>query len=106
MNNIKNKVAITAALTGILALGLGTQSEEVLAGKEGMEKCAGIVKAGQNDCGANGHDCAGMAATDSDPNEWIYVPAGTCEKIVGATLKQAAPSASSDTTNATEAEKK
>jgi hypothetical protein len=33
MNHIKNKVAITAALTGILALGLGTQSEEVLAGE-------------------------------------------------------------------------
>ncbi len=106
MKNIKNKVAVTAALTGVLALGLAAQYEEALAGKEGMEKCAGIVKAGQNDCGANGHDCAGLAATDGDPNEWIYVPAGTCNKIVGATLKQAAPSASSETTNTTEAEQK
>ncbi len=102
MNNIKNKVAVTAALTGILALGLGTQSEEVLAGKEGMEKCAGIVKAGQNDCGTSAHDCAGMAKTDGDSEEWIYVPAGTCEKIVGATLKEAAPSASVEENNGTE----
>lgn len=53
------------------------------AAKEDMEKCAGIVKAGHNDCGANGHSCAGQAKTDGDPNEWIMLPAGTCEKIVG-----------------------
>ncbi len=102
MNNIKNKVAVTAALTGILALGLGSPSEEALAGKPGMEKCAGIVKAGQNDCGAGTHECAGMAETNSDPEEWIYVPAGTCKKIVGATLKEPAPSASIEETESTE----
>ncbi len=102
MKNIKNKVAVTAALTGILALGLGSTSEEALAGKPGFEKCAGIVKAGQNDCGAGNHECAGMAAKDSDPEEWIYVPAGTCEKIVGATLKEAAPSASAEETESIE----
>ena len=25
----------------------------------------------------------GMAKTDGDPEEWIYVPKGTCEKIAG-----------------------
>ena len=59
------------------------------AGKEGYEKCQGIAKAGQNDCGANGHSCAGQAAVDGDPNEWVYVPEGTCEKIVGGVLKEA-----------------
>lgn len=51
--------------------------------KPAMEKCAGIVKAGMNDCGANGHACAGQAKADNDPNEWIKVPAGSCEKIAG-----------------------
>lgn len=47
-------------------------------------KCAGIAKKGQNDCGANGHSCSGHAKVDGDPNEWVYVPAGVCEKIAGA----------------------
>jgi len=46
-------------------------------------KCKGIAKKGQNDCGANGHACAGKAAKDNDPNEWIYVPEGVCQKITG-----------------------
>ncbi|HPE61999.1 MAG TPA: DUF2282 domain-containing protein [Thiolinea sp.] len=50
----------------------------------GMEKCAGIVRAGMNDCGANGHACAGMAREDNDPDEWITLPKGTCGKIAGA----------------------
>ena len=99
MNNAKNKAAVMAALTGVLALGvtttyIATTSEEAVAGKEGMEKCAGIVRKGLNDCGTSKHDCAGKAAVDSDPEEWIYVPAGTCDKIVGSRLKQAAPGAS------------
>ena len=65
-------------------------SAEALAGKAGFEKCAGIVKTGMNDCGTSKHGCAGQAKTDADPEEWIYVPKGTCAKIAGATLKQAA----------------
>ncbi|GGA41282.1 MULTISPECIES: DUF2282 domain-containing protein [unclassified Okeania] len=86
MKNINKKLAVSTAIAGVLAVGLATVSsnQEALAGKEGMEKCAGIVKAGMNDCGANDHTCSGQAKVDSDPNEWIYVPEGTCEKIVGA----------------------
>ena len=53
--------------------------------KKGVKlvKCKGIVKKGQNDCGANNHACAGQAAKDNDPNEWIYVPEGVCKKIAG-----------------------
>ena len=39
-----------------------------------IEKCAGVVKKGMNDCGANKHGCAGQAAKDNDPAEWVYVP--------------------------------
>lgn len=55
--------------------------------KKGFEKCAGIVKAGKNDCAANGHSCSGKAKKDGDANEWIYVPIGTCNKIVGGKVK-------------------
>ncbi len=84
MTNLKKKVGIAAAVTGVIALGVGTMGQDAVALKRGYEKCAGIVKAGMNDCGANGHACAGYAKVDGDPNEWIELPAGTCKKIVGA----------------------
>jgi uncharacterized membrane protein len=84
------KTIVKSTLAGVLALGLGIVSTNALAAKPGFEKCAGVVKAGMNDCGTSKHACGGVATTDSDPEEWIYVPKGTCEKIVGATLKEPA----------------
>lgn len=57
------------------------------------EKCAGIAKKGNNDCGAlNGkHSCSGQASYDNDPNEWVYVPQGTCTKIVGGVVAKIKP---------------
>ena len=64
-----------------MAIGLITVSSAALAGKPGMEKCTGISKAGKNDCGTSQHACAGMAKTDGEAEEWLYVPEGTCAKI-------------------------
>lgn len=52
---------------------------------EQWEKCAGVAATGQNDCGSldGAHACGGMSTKDNDPNEWLYVPAGTCEKLTG-----------------------
>ena len=47
------------------------------------EKCYGIAQAGKNDCQTATHSCAGTATKAADPASWIYVPAGTCSKIVG-----------------------
>ena len=85
-----NKSIANAAIAGVLALGLGAVSADAVAGKKGFEKCAGIVKAGMNDCGTSKHSCAGQANKDNDAEEWVYVPKGTCEKIAGSTLKQKA----------------
>jgi uncharacterized membrane protein len=77
-------------LTSILVLALVSlgMSGTVLAGKPGFEKCMGIVKAGKNDCGTSGHACAGQSTKDGAPDEWIYVPQGTCEKIAGGKVKK------------------
>ncbi len=83
-----NRMLISAALAGVMALGLVTT--ENADAKEGFEKCAGIVKAGMNDCGTSKHACAGQATVDNDPEEWIFVPTGTCRKIAGGTLKEPA----------------
>lgn len=52
------------------------------------QKCYGIAKAGQNDCASTGNNsCGGTSKANGDPNAWIYVPAGYCERIVGGSLK-------------------
>ncbi len=42
------------------------------------EKCYGIAAAGENDCSAPGHGCAGYSTVDNDPSEWKYVADGSC----------------------------
>jgi len=81
----QNKLLVSAAISGVLALGaVGvTQADEE---KPEMERCAGIVKAGMNDCGTSEHACAGMGKEDYGPEEWISLPKGTCEKIAGSTV--------------------
>ncbi len=64
-----------------------TAMDTSMGAKAGMEKCTGIVKAGQNDCGTSKHACAGQAKTDADADEWVYLPKGTCEKIPGGKVK-------------------
>ncbi len=80
-NNLKTLVS--GAVTTALALGLATASSSALAAKGDMEKCYGVVKAGKNDCGTKSHACAGQASKDNDEKEWVYLPKGTCDKIVG-----------------------
>lgn len=67
--------AMTAALAGMTHAGEAQAAEK--------EKCYGVAKAGKNDCGAKGHSCAGQAAKDGDPEEWVFVPKGLCDKLVG-----------------------
>ena len=49
-----------------------------------FEKCYGIVKAAKNDCFTATHSCGGTSVKDNDKDSWIYLPAGACDKIVGA----------------------
>ncbi|HSC29486.1 MAG TPA: DUF2282 domain-containing protein [Vicinamibacterales bacterium] len=52
------------------------------------EKCYGIAKAGKNDCASTGNNsCAGTSKLNGDPNAWIYMPVGYCERIVNGSLK-------------------
>jgi uncharacterized membrane protein len=88
---MSKSIKTSAVAASIVAVALMSNSAVSHAGKEGYEKCQGIAKAGMNDCGANGHGCAGQAEVDGDKNEWVYVPEGTCEKIVGGVVKVAKP---------------
>ncbi|MDX1453562.1 MAG: DUF2282 domain-containing protein [Oleiphilaceae bacterium] len=76
-----------SALASMIAVGVMAASTDAMAGKPGFEKCMGIAKAGMNDCGTSKHSCAGQASKDGDPEEWVYVPEGTCKKIVNGKVK-------------------
>ena len=52
-------------------------------GESPNEKCYGIARAGKNDCAAVGQSCAGSSKSTGLKAAWIYVPQGTCDKIVG-----------------------
>jgi uncharacterized membrane protein len=60
------------------------------AGGMGMTKCYGINAAHKNDCKSVGHSCAGQDNTARDPNAFVAVPAGLCEKIEGGSTSPAA----------------
>jgi uncharacterized membrane protein len=80
----KNKLLVSAAISSVLALGLGSATADEA--KPETESCAGVVKAGMNDCGTSEHACAGMGKEDYSPEDWITLPKGTCEKIAGGTV--------------------
>ena len=81
---MKTTTLISAAMASLIAFAALTSTAQAADDMAATEKCYGITKAGKNDCAANGHSCAGQAAKDANGKEWIKVPKGTCERIVGA----------------------
>lgn len=77
---------ISTTIAAAVAIGLSASATTAVAAGN-MEKCYGVAKAGKNDCAANGHACAGLSEKDGDKNEWLLIPKGTCEKLVGGKLK-------------------
>jgi len=79
-----NKQAMLAAA---LATVCATTTVTAAAADGDQEKCYGVAKAGQNDCGASdgAHGCSSLATVDNAPTEWKWVAKGTCEKLGGKT---------------------
>jgi uncharacterized membrane protein len=83
----QSKIILRSALSGLVAIGLGVNATAALAQKGNNEKCAGIVKAGKNDCGTSKNACAGQVKASGDPEAWIYLPKGVCERIAGGRIQ-------------------
>jgi len=85
---MNSRLIASSALASVLALGLLNTAQAQTASKE---KCYGVAKAGQNDCGnlSGTHSCAGQAKADNAADEWKYVPAGTCAKLGGKSADEA-----------------
>ena len=81
-----SKPLIAGSLASLIAVTLAMAASTAYAAKDDVEKCAGIVKAGKNDCGTSKSACAGTSKTDRDAEAWINVPKGTCERIAGGTV--------------------
>jgi uncharacterized membrane protein len=82
---MKSKPIIHGAIASLLAFGAIGASTHAFAAD--FEKCAGIAKAGKNDCGTSKSSCAATVKTDRDAEAWVLVPKGTCDKIAGAHLQ-------------------
>jgi uncharacterized membrane protein len=82
------KLAASAAIGTLLALGMATTSLTAVAAEN--EKCFGVAKAGKNDCQTNTSSCAGTSTSDAQGDAWVFVPAGLCEKLVGGSLESKA----------------
>lgn len=82
---MKGHATIRAAIAALLAVGLPAAAHEPKHTEQppGTERCFGVAKAGENQCGTAKHACGAMSTVDNDPAEWKYVPKGTCEKMGG-----------------------
>lgn len=81
---MNKSIITTTALAAVLAGSLGTVPEPAYAAN-GKEKCYGISKAGQNDCGnlAGTHSCAAQSTKDYYIGDWKLVEEGTCKSLGG-----------------------
>jgi uncharacterized membrane protein len=78
---------LASALAAALAMPNTAQAGPAPQPKFQAEKCYGIAKAGTNDCQTANSSCAGTSHRDNQGDAWIYLPAGSCEKVVGGSIQ-------------------
>ncbi|MGF1751807.1 MULTISPECIES: DUF2282 domain-containing protein [Vibrio] len=83
-----SNLAITAAVTGLIALG-GTMLTSAPAVAAEKEKCYGVAKAGKNDCATKTSSCAGTAKEDNQTDAFVVLPKGVCGKLAGGSTESA-----------------
>jgi uncharacterized membrane protein len=76
---ILSAVAAAASIASVVPASAGPAAKPAY----DSEMCYGIAAASKNDCKTASHSCAGTANKDAQGDSWIYVPVGTCSKIVG-----------------------
>ncbi|MBM3224754.1 MAG: DUF2282 domain-containing protein [Candidatus Tectomicrobia bacterium] len=83
----KTSFLVASALTAALSMPMFAQAGPASQPKFEAEKCYGVSKAGKNDCQTANSSCAGTSKKDNQGDAWLYVPAGTCDRLVGGTTK-------------------
>ena len=86
MSSAKSALFATSAMAVALSL-VGCGGTAKIVSQTGTtENCYGIAKAGMNDCAGEGHGCAGQAMATRSVGDFVTLPIGTCEKLVGGEL--------------------
>jgi uncharacterized membrane protein len=84
---MKTSVAAASVVTALVGLGaVSLAFASPAPAQPNADKCYGIAKAGMNDCAGVRHSCAGQSTTSGAPTDWIYLPKGTCTRLVGGSL--------------------
>ncbi|NBC34916.1 MAG: DUF2282 domain-containing protein [Alphaproteobacteria bacterium] len=69
-----------AALAGAVSMAAATTPAQA---QDGVQ-CYGVAAAGENDCAAGNHSCAGQSTADYTYSEWKYVESEeACEDMGG-----------------------
>src|SRR2546426_11961108 len=55
--------------------------------KNNLEMCYGVAARGKNDCAEGQHSCVGQATRDREPDSFVLVPKGDCQKLAGGKTK-------------------
>lgn len=76
-------VAVAAAVYGMYRSVEAFSTVAQSSSGDATERCFGVAKAGQNDCSTATHACNGQSTVDFSPEEFKFVPMGTCEKMGG-----------------------
>jgi uncharacterized membrane protein len=83
--NVLGGSATAVALS--IALQITAQAGPAPVPKFEHEKCYGVAKAGKNDCQTANSSCAGTSRRDAQGDAWVYLPSGSCVKLVGGSLQ-------------------
>jgi uncharacterized membrane protein len=86
---MQTRLMLASAVAAAIALPVvtGAQAGPAPTPKFEAEKCYGIAKAAKNDCQTANSSCAGTSKRDGQKDAWVYVPKGTCERLVNGSLQ-------------------
>ena len=84
---MKSSLVVASALVAALSMPVLAQGGPAPTPKFEAEKCYGIAKAGKNDCQTKMSSCAGTSKANAQKDAWVYVPKGTCDRLVNGTLQ-------------------
>jgi uncharacterized membrane protein len=87
MKTTKTHLFIASAIAAAIAIPAVTGAQPAPAPKFEAEKCYGITKAGKNDCQTANSSCAGTSKRDGQRDAWVYVPKGTCDRLVNGSIQ-------------------
>jgi uncharacterized membrane protein len=85
----KTRVLVASGVAAAISMSVlaTAQGQPAPKPKFEAEKCYGLVKAGKNDCQTANSSCAGTSRRDNQADAWVYLPKGSCERLVGGSLE-------------------